>query len=330
MKFMACIRELLILILICIISTGITSAKTTYDQNDTSLAAGILPADIGNATDSSLSLKEQISEMTAFVKTGVAFAKNTSKEEALAHFNDVHGEFVKGEEYLFAYDMNGTTLALPYQQEILGTNRKDLIDSNGMAFIKTMTHIAGYGGGYLYYVYPNPAHNLTGEVKLSYIEPVDQSWFIGSGIYLPRINAVIDKGALSDLVARVNQAAQFGEKEGKEKASEAFNNINDTWSHNSTYIFAFDFNGTTLAMPYQPESIGTDRWNFTDKYGSLITRLEIDSAKDGGGYVYVVYYNPDSGKDELKFCYVLPVQKDWLVGSGIYSGEDLSDSNSSP
>lgn len=127
----------------------------------------------------------------------------------------------------------------------------------------------------------------------------------------------------------MERAAAFGEKEGKEKASVSFNDRNDAWAKENTYIFAYDFNGTTLAMPYQPESIGTNRWNYTDSYGSPIARLEIDIAKTGGGFVYVVYYNPVTDRDELKLCYVLPVQDDWLVGSGIYTGKDPSDSETS-
>ena len=309
--------------------TGITFAEISSDQNDTSQSGCIFGYDILNTTNNSLPLKEKISDMTTFVKKGVTYAKNNSKESTLAAFNDVKGDFVKGEQYLFAYDINGTTLALPYQQEIIGTNRKDLVDSNGMAFIKALTYLAGYGGGYLYYVYPNPAKNLTPQVKFAYVEPVDDTWFVGSGIYLPNIDAFRDKKAISGLVDRVNRSAAFAEKAGKEKASASFNDKNDIWANNNTYIFAYDYNGTTLAMPYQPESIGTNRWNYTDTYGSPIARLEIDIAKAGGGFVYVVYYNPESGRNELKFCYVVPVQKDWMVGSGIYTGEDLSDSDSS-
>jgi len=36
--------------------------------------------------------------------------------------------------------------------------------------------------------------------------------------------------------------------------------------------------------------------------------------------VYVVYYNPDTGNEELKFCYVAPVFDEYFVGSGVYAG----------
>lgn len=324
---MAHLWRLFTLLLMCTVLTGFPLAESSSDQDE--LSQSVITPDTGmdNATTNQIPLKEKILNLTAFVKKGVEYAKNTSKTEALAQFNDKNGEFTQGEQYIFAYDINGTTLALPHEQELIGENRRDLVDSNGMKFFQSLIHLAGYGGGYLYYVYPNPAKNLTEQVKLTYVEPVDDTWFIGSGIYLPHVNAELDKDAIHELVSRVKRGAAFGEKEGKEKASAAFNDKNDTWAKDNTYIFAYDFNGTTLAMPYQPESIGKNRWNYTDTYGSPIARLEIDIAKAGGGFAYVVYYNPESGKDELKFCYILPVQKDWLVGSGIYTGKDLSESD---
>jgi signal transduction histidine kinase len=321
--FIAHVKDFIALIFICIFLTGITCAQPSADLNETELPVSTSGVNGTSISKSSFLLTDKIAQLTSFVKKGVAFAKNESKKNALATFNDLNGEFIQGELYLFAYDVNATTLALPYQQEIIGQNRMVLRDSNGMGFIKAMTNIAGYGGGFVYYVYPNPVMNLTEQVKLAYVKPVDETWFIGSGIYLPEIHAFMDKDAISQLINRVEQAAAFAMQEGKEKATTDFNNKNGTWAQNNTYIFAYDFNGTTLAMPYQPESIGTDRWDYTDKYGSLIARIEIDTAQDGGGFVYVVYYNPETEKDELKLCYVLPIDNRWLVGSGIYTGQDL-------
>jgi len=76
---------------------------------------------------------------------------------------------------------------------------------------------------------------------------------------------------------------------------------------------------TTLALPFQPEVIGTNRTDFTDTYGVKVTAWEIAVAKSGGGFVYVDYLNPDTGKPGMKLCYVAPVDDTWLVGSGIYT-----------
>lgn len=307
------------MILFCTVLTGITCAEPAADQNGQSLPAGTAGSVIGNATGIAIP-QDEIGNLTDFVKKGVDFARNNSKEDALARFNDVNGEFVQGDRYIFAYDMNCTTLALPFEQEWIGKDRTNITDPNGMAYLQAIRRIAEYGGGYIYYVKANPVQNNTEQVKFTYVEPVDTTWFIGSGFYIPQEDALIDKGAIAGLKARVEKAAAFGEKEGKERASLAFNDRNGSWEKEGSDIFAYDLNGTVLALPFLPEKTGTNRMDMTDRYGSPAFRLMIDNAIAGGGFNYIIYYNPDTGKDEMKFCYVLPVQDDWMVGSGIYLG----------
>ena len=43
--------------------------------------------------------------------------------------------------------------------------------------------MATIGNGFLYYIYPDPSRNMTQTLKLSYVANVDNTWFLGSGIY---------------------------------------------------------------------------------------------------------------------------------------------------
>ena len=131
------------------------------------------------------------------------------------------------------------------------------------------------------------------------------------------MNPEVDKALVSELVARVREASELGEKEGKEKTSAILNDRNVPFEKNNSYIFALDYNGTVLSMPYNPEIVGNNYLNITDIYGTPIYRLAVDIAKSGEGFAYCAFYNPESGKDELKLCYILPVQDNWLVGLGI-------------
>lgn len=106
-----------------------------------------------------------------------------------------------------------------------------------------------------------------------------------------------------------------------ENDGEIFAAMNEKFGTNADYVFAYDMNGTCLNLPFHPEMTEVDRLNFTDAYGVEAVKLEIDAVQRGGGYVYVVYENPDTGNEELKFCYVAPVTDEWFVGSGIYAGE---------
>lgn len=276
-------------------------------------AVPAIPATVDEATGS------RFANLTRFVKEAAAYAEEHGKEAALREFNDPKGTFSRGERYIFAYDMNGTTLALPYQQGLLGTDRSALSDANGVEFIRGLADVARDGGGSLYYIYPNPEDNNREEFKISSVLPVGSGWFVGSGIYLPEVPAVFNTTERDNLVDRVKQARRYAQEEGTKKAIADFNDRNGTFADGSRYIFAYAYNGTTLALPFQPDLIGTNRMNFSDINGVKITAWEIAVAKRGGGFVYVNYLNPESGASGLKLCYVAPADGDWLVGSGIYT-----------
>lgn len=272
-------------------------------------------------------LNASITDLTLFVSEAADYARKNGQKAACESFNDLSGPYVSDSRYIFAYDINGTIIALPYQQGFLGMDRMNLTDINGFAITPSMIDLAKRGGGGLYFVYPNPADGFKNQLKIVLIEPVDSEWFIGSGIYLPWITAEIDQEEISSLVARVNSAVRHADRVGKEQAIADFNDLNGVFADMESYIFAYDYDGTTRALPYQPEIIGTNRTDFTDIYHCHIIKQEIDTAKRGGGFVYIVYYNPDTTKNELKLCYVLPAGNDWLVGSGIYTGTGLEGDN---
>ena len=122
-------------------------------------------------------------ELVAFVDEALKFAQENGKEKALQAFNDPEGNFTRDGLYIFAYDNGGQNLALSHQPELVGTNRIDAQDPNGVYFIQQIIDVARNGDGFTYYVYPDPSNNMTQELKLSYVKDVDGTWFLGSGIY---------------------------------------------------------------------------------------------------------------------------------------------------
>jgi hypothetical protein len=82
---------------------------------------------------------------------------------------------------------------------------------------------------------------------------IDDSLWLGSETYLSNISASFDKGDRDELVAYVDEALQFVHENGKEKALEAFNDPKGNFTRDGRYIFAYDYDGRTLALPYQPE-----------------------------------------------------------------------------
>lgn len=115
------------------------------------------------------------------MKSAVEYAKINGRERALAEFNNPAGQFVQGGLYIFAYDYNGTVIALPFQKELLGSNRIENKDPDGVQYVREIGETARNGGGFVEYRYPDPSENFSVEPKISYSLDVDGTWYVGSG-----------------------------------------------------------------------------------------------------------------------------------------------------
>jgi signal transduction histidine kinase len=127
--------------------------------------------------------QESRNNLTNFVEVAVKYAKDNGKDKALKAFNDKNGTFFKEGLYVFAYDFAGNTLALPIQPDLIGKNRIDIQDPNGIEFVRDSIALAKSGSGFTYYIYPDPARNMTLGLKLSYVTEVNDTWWLGAGIY---------------------------------------------------------------------------------------------------------------------------------------------------
>ncbi len=126
---------------------------------------------------------ESREDLVAFVEGARSFALNTSKEEAIKTFNDINSSYVEGNRYIIAYDFAGNCLVHPIRPEFIGTNRIDVRDPNGVEQVRDMMALAQNKEGFTYYLYPDPAKNMTLGLKLSYVTKVDDTWWLGAGIY---------------------------------------------------------------------------------------------------------------------------------------------------
>jgi polar amino acid transport system substrate-binding protein len=264
-----------------------------------------------------------VEEMVAFVEKAYEYARVHGKETALAEFNNQNGRFVKEELYIFAYDLEGNTLALPFQPDLLGKNRWDATDANGTLFIQEIIHSAQSGRSFVHYSYLDPADNNV-EPKLSYIMKVDQDWVIGSGIYWaneadPFVRVGGDPVVREDLKSFVEEAIGYARKHGKTAAIREFNNRNGTFVRGNLYIYAYDYKGTTLALPFQPQLIGTNLSGLQDAFGVKTNHIQSLLARQGGGFIFLHYHNPAHKMAlEPKMSYVAPVDETWWLGAGIY------------
>jgi polar amino acid transport system substrate-binding protein len=123
-------------------------------------------------------------ELYDLVDRAVAYAKTNGKEKTLAEINNPHGQFVQGDLFVWAEDFNGTILADPYWKEGIGKNWMDYTDPYGAKTTVVNLNAIKSGTGFTHAMFPDTAKGSTVSVpKLVYAKAVDDTWWIGSGIY---------------------------------------------------------------------------------------------------------------------------------------------------
>ncbi|EWH03012.1 methyl-accepting chemotaxis protein [Halomonas sp. BC04] len=98
----------------------------------------------------------------------------------------------EGDNYVFAYEYNGTNIVLPYSREREGTDMSGIQTPDGAYLIRDMIEVARQGGGYYAYPWEYPGTN-TIEPKYSYATQVPEfNWMIGAGVYVTDIDAAME------------------------------------------------------------------------------------------------------------------------------------------
>lgn len=119
------------------------------------------------------------------------------------------------------------------------------------------------------------------------------------------------------LVAFVESAVAYVKTHGTENALAEFNNRNGTFVNGELYIYAYAYNGTTLAHPINPEAVGKPR----EGANGIFVREMGGAVRNGSGFYRFTYINPQHNNTlESKLGYGVQVADDWWLGSGVYTG----------
>lgn len=270
--------------------------------------------------------------LTRFVKDAVAYANLNGREKAFAAFNDRNGRFSDGELTIIAVDYNGTMLASSISTGT-AAGRINLInyhDPDGVRTIREMRDLARQGGGYSYTVAMVQRGNRTYYVpKIDYAEPVDDTYWIFSGIIVPEYEQLregnttgiaIRDHTRADLCDLVNRAVTYAKEHGMESALEEINNPDGQFAGGNLFVWAEDFNGTLLADPYWKEGIGKNWMDHTDSYGANTTVVTVNAIRSGTGFTHGMFPDTAAGGTVPlpKLMYAKAVDENWWIAGGIY------------
>ncbi|MDR3565660.1 MAG: cache domain-containing protein [Negativicutes bacterium] len=114
--------------------------------------------------------------------------------------------------------------------------------------------------------------------------------------------------------------------EARIKATEVINQFVYYNKGVSNYVFLGTYEGYVLVEPPFPETVGTYQMQRKDAYGTPVTKLLLDKARSGGGFVE--YYEAQSPDEKLqkKISYVIGLPEiECYLGTGIYV-DDIDES----
>jgi cytochrome c len=117
------------------------------------------------------------------VNKATAYYKANGKDKTLAELNKKDTEYVKGELYVFAYDLTGVVIAHPLNSKLVGKNMLEIPDQEGKFYRKDIQQLAiAKGTGWVDYLYKNPESNKI-ERKSAYVQKVDEIILV-CGVYV--------------------------------------------------------------------------------------------------------------------------------------------------
>lgn len=257
-------------------------------------------------------------QVIALVEKGSEFLKNNAPDLAFSAFSHSK-DFVIGELYLFAYDLDGVCMAHGQQSDLIWKNMINEVDTFGTPIVRSLLEEAQHpkNDGWVTY-------NWRGATKVSYVREVNnngQRYMVGSGYYPhSKPDAVVNL---------VRGAVGFFNDSIEKKRSVA--NVFSAYSYplgnfvlGDLYLYALDFDGNIVAQGDRPGLIGTNSLEYKDTHGiyankEIIERLKL--AKPGQG-VWIDY----TSKNALKKTYAEKITdakgKNYFLACGYYPKAD--------
>ena len=126
--------------------------------------------------------KGTAAEAEAMIQKALDFYKANGKDKTLAEVSNPTGQFIKGDLYVFIWDMNGVVIAHGTNPKLIGKDMSQMKDVDSKRFVYDGVEIAkAKGKGWVDYKWSNPTTQKV-EAKSTYVVKADDMVFC-CGIY---------------------------------------------------------------------------------------------------------------------------------------------------
>ncbi|MCQ2355933.1 MAG: cache domain-containing protein, partial [Methanocorpusculum sp.] len=294
-----------------------TSVWKTLETTTDGMFRVIVTADTSSRKLVPLPTASSNMTLEEFVRAAHLYVLENRRDAALAEFSNPEGQFTTQEYYVSALDRNGTLLAHPYRPGMIGRDRSVYEDVNGVRTVSMFASRASHGGGYVLMLYPNYLKDMTNEVRLCYIQPIDENWYIVCGMFVSEMPKRLDPAEKDAMVRDLRSIVQYAHEYGRDAAIAALSDPSGPYYNEGCKIVALDNDGTVLSWPYDPTRAGVNLLGATDVYGGSFVRDLIRTAKGGGGFEYVYLPIQPESRSKLQLQYTLPVDDAWFVSAGV-------------
>jgi hypothetical protein len=247
----------------------------------------------------------------SMVKSAINFLQQNGLDKtahAIAHTK----QFEYGDITLFIVDETGTFMVTGDEPATTWNNISKSSDFHGLTG-KQIIESAMKDNGWLQFGWRNAA-------RLIYMQPTvldGKKYYVGADYYsFSQADEAV--GLVKYAIANFTQ-----KKELALPASDAFSDMSypgGKYIRGSLYIFAYDFDGNTVAHGGDPTSVGTNQIDAKDRFGKYMHKEMIERLKDvsQGVGIWVEY----DYKGTLKRSYVEKVidhdGKAYIIGCGYY------------
>lgn len=241
------------------------------------------------------------------VKKAIDYAEDNGAISVFNKINNPIGDLVKGDLFLWAYDLEGNCFAHGRNFAMVGQNRINWQDSRGKFRNKIMIDLIKKSGfGWISY----DEHGIEKRAYVeSFIDPRSQkSYIIGGGFY-PHINE-------NSVKTFVTRAISHLKANGSAIAFRDFSSRAGGFIEGPLTIAVYDLEGKVFSDAESPIFIGQNLIGVRDAEGKFVTKEIIELAKSVG-YGWITHVDKGSYKSVYIEKVEIPDGK-FIVGSGYW------------